>query len=123
MNNMTALLPHIKLRFSIEHPSFEECYAFGYECAIAEISEAENPFLAGTKDSEQWLEGWWAGFYGEEPLYQFNDLTDAFATEPLAANDQVYFDNIESFFAKMMEISGILAVSAVVGFQIIDLVA
>ena len=110
MNDMTALLPHIKLRFNIEHPSFEECYAYGYECALAEINEIANPYHMDSKESEQWLEGWWAGFYGEKPLYEL-------------ADDSVYSEAMICFFAKVMEITGMLAVSAIVGYQVIDLVA
>ena len=126
MNNMTALLPHIKLRFNIEHPSFEECYAYGYECALAEINEEENPYCLSSKESEQWLEGWWAGFYGEKPMYDVAHETESVVTtsgEIGAANDHVYHENLNSFLVKFMEITGVLAVSAAVGFQLIDLVA
>ena len=61
MNDITALLPHIKLRFNIDHPSYEECYIFGYECAVSEVAEEENPIPEGSQEAEQWLEGWWAG--------------------------------------------------------------
>lgn len=127
MNDMTALLPHIKLRFNIEHPSFEECYTYGYECAMAEVSEEENPFRPGSKESEYWLEGWWAGFYQEEPLFDLatvdGNINLATAEQPEAANDHVYYESLGSFFTKVMEISGLLAVSAAVGYQVIDLVA
>ncbi|MDI1352997.1 MAG: transmission trait enhancer LetE, partial [bacterium] len=69
MNDTTALLPHIKLRFNIEHPTYEESYMFGYECALSEVAEEDNPFRAGSPESEQWLEGWWAGAYEEKPLF------------------------------------------------------
>ncbi len=120
MNDMTALLPHIKLRFNIEHPSLEDCYVYGYECALAEVSEEENPFQASSKESEQWLEGWWAGFYGEKPLYELgaNDTNQA-----EAANDHVYSEHMSSFLTKVMEITSMLAVSAIVGYQVLDLVA
>lgn len=124
MNDMTALLPDIKLRFNIEHPSFEECYAYGYECALAETTEEENPYHINSKESEQWLEGWWAGFYGEKPLYELVDY-DASQTEIgflEAANDYVY-EHVNGFFAKVFEITGMLAVSAAVGYQVLDLVA
>jgi len=45
MNDILALLPHLKLRFNIEHPGFEDCYAYGYECAVAEINEEETLLL------------------------------------------------------------------------------
>ena len=123
MNDMTTLLPHIKLRFTIEHPSFEECYAYGYECALANLNEADNPYRQDSKESEHWLEGWWAGFYGETPLYELADpeTSQSMDSPSDAANDQVYYENASLFFAKVMEITGMLAVSAVVGYQVIDL--
>ena len=123
MNDTTALLPHIKLRFNIEHPSYEECYLFGYECATAEVAEEDNPFREGSQEAEQWLEGWWAGFYGEEPLFTMNDLADE-ENEPhreTAANDQQYHKS--SFLTLVFEISGAIAASAIVGYQLLELVA
>ncbi len=121
MDSMTALLPDIKLRFNIEHPTFEECYAYGYESALADVAEEENPYVVGTKESEQWMEGWWAGFYGEEPLYEMTHDTQDSDLE--AANDDIYPELMNGFLVKLIEITGIVAVSAVVGFQLIDLVA
>ena len=123
MNDTTALLPDIRLRFNIEHPSFEDCYAFGYECATAEVSEAENPFRAGTKESDQWLEGWWAGFYGELPLYELSNEFEGEQSEIDAANDHVYHEHRSNFLNKVIEITSMLAVSAAVGYQLLDLVA
>lgn len=125
MNDMTSLLPHIKLRFNIEHPSFEECYAHGYECAQGEISEAENPYRLNSKESDHWLEGWWAGFYGEQPLHEVtvSDAEEAKTIPTEAANDHSFHHYLDSFLVKVMEVSGVIAVSAAVGYQVIDLVA
>lgn len=127
MNTMTALLPHIKLRFNVEHPSFEECYIYGYECALADIGEAENPFKSGSRENEQWLEGWWAGFYGEGPLFtltaEHQDVETVKKSSKQAANDHAFYENMSNFFAKVIEISGLIAASAAVGYQVIDLVA
>ena len=126
MNDMTALLPHIKLRFNIEHPSFEDCYAYGYECALADINEEANPYHLGSNESEQWLEGWWAGFYGEEPLF---DLSTLPIEEPSVAigkavNDESFFTpKVNLMLLRFLEISGALAVSAIIGYQLIELVA
>ena len=125
MKDVAALLADVKLRFTIEHPSFEECYAYGYECAAAELSEADNPFSPESRESEHWLEGWWAGFYGEQPLFELGDLDSS--QDELhqleAANDGFYQDSVICFFVKVMEITGIIAVSAAVGLQVLDLVA
>jgi len=124
MNDINTLLADIKLRFNIDHPNFEECYAYGYECARAELGEEENPFALTSKESEQWLEGWWAGFYGEEPLYELSDyVSEPFInTTAVAANDQ-HYEYLNAFFAKVLEFSGIIAASALVGYQVLDLVA
>ena len=124
MNDTTALLPDIKLRFNIEHPSFEECYAYGYECALAEVAEEANPYREDSKESEQWLEGWWAGFYGEKSLYELDDKEDQEQTDAIsAANDNTYHDHGLGLVIRVMEYTGLLAVSAAVGYQLLDLVA
>lgn len=131
MNDTTELLPLIKLRFNIEHPNFEDCYAFGYECALAEMNEEENPFRSGTRENEQWSDGWWAGFYGEEPLFEVAESIEeqTKTTQPDAANDRVYHGMKASLYSKarlcskLIEISGMLAVSATIGYQVLDLVA
>lgn len=125
MNDITALLPDLRLRLNIEHPSLEDCYSYGYECAAAEINEEENPYQIGSRESNQWLEGWWAGFYGEKPLYDLDP--EANIEENLspikASNDSLYHENLGSFLTKFLEITSMLAVSAAVGYQLVDLVA
>jgi hypothetical protein len=124
MNDTTALLPHIKLQFNIEHPSYEECYLFGYECAASEVAEEENPFRAGSPEASQWLEGWWAGFYCEEPLFDMNaeELSEEVKlNKELAANDKQYQKS--SIMTLVFEISGAIAASAIVGYQLLELVA
>lgn len=123
MNDITALLPHVKLRFNIEHPNYEECYLFGYECAIAELTEEENPFPEGSIEAEQWQEGWWAGFYEEKPLFDLNNMEeDIQLDKETAANDQRYCGK-NSFLTLVFEISGAIAASAIVGYQLLELVA
>lgn len=121
MNNIKALLPHIKLRFNIEHPSIEECYAFGYECAVQDAAETDNPFSTGSIESDQWLDGWWAGIYGEQPLFELaKEHLDIDKT--LSSNDKLYVHK-HSFLSLVFEISGAIAASALVGYQIFELVA
>lgn len=124
MNDTTALLPDIKLRFNIDHPSYEECYILGYECAVLELDEVENPFREGSQEAVQWLEGWWAGAYGEEPLFDISNLDqeEIQLDKVIAANDQQYFYK-HSFLSLVFEISGAIAASAIVGYQILELVA
>lgn len=126
MNETTMLLPHIKLRFNVEHPSLEECYAYGYECALSEVGEEENPYRDGTIEKEHWEEGWWAGFYGEKPLYDLMENPQQTEKELTAANDQSYhFSKIisDEFITKIYRITGVIAATAMLGYQVLDLVA
>jgi ribosome modulation factor len=125
MNDITALLPHIKLRFNIDHPSYEECYLFGYECGISEVTEEENPFKEGSREAEQWLEGWWAGVFGEKPIFDVENPLgerESDLEREFAANDHQYSTK-HSFLSLVIEISGAIAASAIVGYQLLELVA
>ncbi|OGV36624.1 MAG: hypothetical protein A3E88_03235 [Legionellales bacterium RIFCSPHIGHO2_12_FULL_35_11] len=118
MSDTKILLSHLKLKFNIDHPNVEESYSYGYESALASVPEDANPFAAGTLENEQWNDGWWAGFYGEQPLFLATDNV-----EDLSANDYVFSDSKENIFIKFLEISGVIAISAFVGYQLFELVA
>lgn len=120
--NETTMLPDIKLRFNIDHPSIEEAYVFGYECAVAELSEEDNPFPLNSVESDHWLDGWWAGFYDEKPAFVIEGDYEILH-EPASVNDHDYQEHHEHFFIRLLEISGVLVVSAFVGYQLIELVA
>jgi hypothetical protein len=128
MNDTKELLPHLKLRFHIDHPNLEECYAHGYECALDEIGEEANPYQEGSIEYDQWVEGWWAGFYGEKPLFDLPEAKpETEIVQKEAANDGFYQHlgiklNTE-FLTKVLKITGALAATAVVGYQVLDLVA
>lgn len=113
------LLPHVKLHFNVKHATLEESYVYGYECAKYEVTENENPFVLGTKEHEQWSNGWWDGFYGDAPLFDL-ELKEE---ELVPANDNTYHEHKDSFMLKIFEISGVLVISAIVGYQLLELVA
>lgn len=119
-DNHIDLLSDVRLRFNIEHPSYEECYLFGYECALKEVQEEDNPFRLGTNQHEQWLEGWWAGFYGEKPLFEAEET--AACETVMAANDN-HFVVKESLYVRAFDFVSNLAATSVVGYQLLDLVA
>ena len=126
MKDTNTLLPHVRLDFNIAHPSLEECYIDGYVSARALLEESDNPFRAGSVEALHWIEGWWAGFYGEEPLF---DLSTLPIEEPSVAigkavNDESFFTpKVNLMLLRFLEISGALAVSAIIGYQLIELVA
>ncbi|MGC1182926.1 transmission trait enhancer LetE [Legionella sp.] len=123
MNDITtALLPDIKLRFSIEHPSYEESYDLGYKDALAYAAEEDNPFPQGSQEASHWLEGWWDALAGEEPLFDTSTLPNQEISSEVAANDQQYCHK-SSFLSLVIEISGAIAASAILGYQLFELVA
>jgi hypothetical protein len=84
MQTEAQLTNDAKLLFEIQHPSLHDVWLEGYEQAGLEIEEEENPYPANSKEHQHWADGWWAGFYGEEPLYNLEG--DVIAT---SANDSV----------------------------------
>lgn len=124
MDDIMSVLPDIQLRFNIEHPSIEESYEYGYECAVADLAEEANPFKLGTLESDHWIEGWWAGFYGEEPAFTQPVLAGPqISPSDDSANDHIYYEHLEQFIVKFLEISGVLVLSAIVGYQLLEMVA
>ena len=123
MNELTALLPHLKFHFHVDHPTLEECYAYGYECALADVQEQDNPYRLNSPEQEQWLEGWWAGFYNEQPLFSFDiePENNRAVLEPV--NDALYHAEQSNYFLRVLEIAGVIAVSALLSYQVIDIVA
>lgn len=119
MSDSDLLLPHVKLHFNVKHPTIEEAYAYGYECAKYEVAESENPFVSGSREHEQWSNGWWDGFYEEAPLFRL----DTIEQDVYPANDCTYHQDKDSFMFKLFEISGVLVISALVGYQLFELVA
>ncbi len=92
------LLPYIKLQFNVSNPPLEDCYLEGYEAAHLEQAEGSNPYELTTMESQYWLDGWWAGFYGEEPCL------DLFAKDKqenvVAANDEFFDEKEQADFVK-----------------------
>lgn len=123
-NELTELLPHIKFRFHVDYPTLEECYAYGYECALADVGESENPYALDSHEGEQWLEGWWAGFYNDQPLFSFeSEQADDTSGVLKPANDGLYHAMHDNYILRALEIASVIAVSAIIGYQVIDLVA
>ena len=124
MNDITALLPDIKLRFNMEHPSYEDSYALGYQSAVAYSPEEENPFREGSQAASDWLEGWWDATSGAEPLFDLSQWNESEVSveKEIAANDK-QFSAKNSILTLVIEVSGALAASALVGYQLFEMVA
>ena len=126
MKDSMTVLPYMRLDFNIKHPALEECYLDGYSCASAELDESENPFTRGSVEAQYWADGWSDSEAGDEPLFDWSDLP---AAEPLlnplnAINDEHFTDsNTNTFLVHVLEITGALVVTAIIGYQLIEMVA
>ena len=49
--------------------TLEECWMEGFHEANLDLAEENNPYAQGSREAAFWSEGWWAGFYAEEPLF------------------------------------------------------
>lgn len=125
------LLPHLRLKLNLEHLNFESCYCDGYQAALDERAVEESPFKEDSKEQEYWLEGWWAGFYGEAPLFDLElervvesvdseHLASAQFKDKSAANDEAFSGIV---FGRVARVAGALAATALIGYQMLDLIA
>lgn len=116
MSKMINLLPDIRLRFNIDHPSLEECYVYGYECALAEVGEEENPYPEWGQEHAQWSEGWWAGFYSERPLFELNEQGQVLNTDEVQT--LIDMNNIEQRLRGYVPVHG-LKIICVIGATVL----
>ena len=126
MDNLADLLPHVALRFNVDNPVLEECYADGYECGSNDIEEHHNPFKEGTVEFNYWRDGWWDGFYNEKPIFSVHDANkdDQINNyDTCAANDTHCHSTTNAFIARFLKITAVIAASAIISYQMIDLVA
>lgn len=125
--DINPMFAHLKLQFVVDNPDLEECYAYGYQAALSKISEDQNPYNSNSCEFEQWQEGWWAGFYGEQPLFETPLLAEAgeevMSLEQKAANDKRFVPLPSSLMSRFARVTSAIAATALVGYQVIDLVA
>jgi ribosome modulation factor len=125
------LLPHLRLKLNLEHLNFESCYCDGYLAAAEDRKIEDSPFKENSKEQEYWLEGWWAGFYGEEALFDLEleravesvgseHLTEVQFKDEKAANDPTFSGIV---FGKVARVAGAIAATALIGYQVLDLIA
>lgn len=67
--NENNILSYVRLKFTIDTPMIEEIWLEGYEFAQKQLDDSANPYQQDDPLHHYWNEGWWAGFYGEEPLF------------------------------------------------------
>ena len=116
MNTEQQILSHLRLTLNVENPNFEECWAEGYLAAQGNQPEQTNPFDEGSSEGIQWSEGWWAGFYGEEPIYDIETLQLSTLPSGEAANEPVWSKlDLKRWVERAGAIAATVAATALVG--------
>ena len=122
MSDLQNVLPDLRLKFHIEHPTIEECYIAGYEAAEAAYPEEMNPFTDNATLHSHWADGWWDGYYNQPPLFSIKSIEEeaAMAEE---AQDEADHNTVHPWMAHVIKITSVLGMTALVGYQLLDLVA
>jgi hypothetical protein len=63
------ILAYARLQLNIAMVTLEDAWLDGYESMQQDGDENRNPFPTGTLEHQHWADGWWASFYGEQPLF------------------------------------------------------
>ena len=69
MDNQIA---HLKLHLHAQTgiaPSLEQCWMEGYFMSSHGQEDLSCPYLKGSKEHQFYEEGWFSGYYGEDPLF------------------------------------------------------
>lgn len=130
MISNSEVLPHVRLQFHVQHPVLETCWNEGYDAASVEVAEEENPYQLGSSEYQQWSDGWWAGFYGEQRLFMKESKTEIISSQDCledtmtglpAVNDEDYHgSNAVRWLGRIAAVAGIVAV-AVAAIELLEI--
>lgn len=125
MNTSGDVLSYVRLKFNIEKLNFDDCYAEGYEHALNEGDEFDNPFSENSAEAEHWSLGWWDGLYQKKPLHgqTYPALLASTDHDPAVNDAHFTHDTIEPILYRILKISGAIFASAILGYQFFDFVA
>lgn len=70
---------HCRLIFNVATPSYEEAWLEGYDTCQQEQDSDLNPYSKNSSEYRYWNDGWWASFYGEEPLFTLSGTVNPHA--------------------------------------------
>ena len=134
MEQHPKLLPHVRLMFNVKNPTPEDCWTDGYQCAQRELDEDSNPYQEDTLEYRQWTDGWWSGFYNEEPLYDMSGVDELAGVEKPAlaqvsmlnaAANESFMGNaqFQLWMYRALKAAGVVAASGAIGYQLLEMAA
>lgn len=119
-----TLLADLRLKLNIEHPALDDAWLEGYQNGHRNLTEASNPYRSGSEAYQYWREGWWAGFYGEEPIFSYAEIAqeeDEVETVVLAQARPLVLQQRSKKATNILQMALILA-AALVAYTVYDLV-
>lgn len=122
--NSDTTLSIAKLQLSIDVPNLEEVWLEGYESAQFDQAETSNPYSKNSSEFQFWCDGWWAGFYGEEPLFNLAGEVNPQALEKPQVNTPTLATAKpnSSWFSRFSKAIGAIITSLAI-YELIDLMA
>ncbi|MBS0358075.1 MAG: hypothetical protein JSS53_02225 [Proteobacteria bacterium] len=119
MNGSTQIFPYLQLQMNLQHPCLEDCWLDGYDAARDNQAEESNPYKPNTAEFLQWSEGFWSGFYGEQPLFETHNNMGVMATQYIsqvssqpAANEHFWNNpRVRLWATRTLKVAGAIAAS------------
>ena len=125
MSTQQEVLSHIRLQVNSQAADLGDCWAEGYESAQSNLTEKDNPYEVSTTEYQNWTEGWWAGFYEEEPIFGLNNNVAQLSTAaPVeAANESTWLsDRVRCWTGRVVKTAGVILASIAI-IELADLAA
>lgn len=117
------ILAYARLQLNIAMVTLEDAWLDGYESMQRDCDETKNPFPVGTLEHHHWTDGWWASFYGEQPLFTLaGDVNQRMESFALPQFQIAFPGQVKRLFISALQLTGGFAAS-VLTYQLSGLMA
>jgi len=106
----------LKFVLNAQVPDVETAWMEGYEMCRDGVEEVENPYGNSSRAHHHWVEGWWAGFYGEDPVNAFSDVVSVQVSE----KEAILSSKKERWGTVAFEIGCVLFIT-MIGFELAEM--
>ena len=115
------LLPHLRLELNLKYPDLDVCATEGYDSAVHNRDESDNPYQDGTPEARYWSEGWWRGFYAPEATKVQKGATLSRLAVRKAVNEPCWNnEHVLRWSANVVKVASVVAVT-VAAIELLDL--
>lgn len=118
------ILAFVRLNLHVAMPDLEETWLDGYQTAMVDLPEENNPYPMSSQEYECWSEGWWAGYYQEQPLFTLAgrvNLVSAPVPKEQTAVSKPQTIKARKYIIRVMQVLGTLLAAAVC-YQLLDFI-